>query len=109
MLFLPGISRSLLRSFKKKEGRKKHLKFKIICQVYYSNNISNSKKELGTESKRKCKSTQMEGQALLNRHSDEDCSGCKVEQARELGTDRSFQNVSLIWIIIISACKYWTI
>lgn len=74
-------------------------------KVYYSNNINNSKKELGTESERKCKSTQMEGQALLNRHSDEDCSGCKVEQAKELGTDRSFQNVSLIWIIIISTCK----
>ena len=35
----------------------------------------------------------------------ENCPGCKVDQAKELKKDVSFVNLSLIWLVVLSASK----
>lgn len=46
------------------------------------------------------------GQPLLKKQYYDNCPGCKVEQAKELGTDVSIRNLSYIWITILCGSKH---
>jgi hypothetical protein len=48
-------------------------------------------------------------QPLLNKKYYENCPGCKVDQAKELGTDVSLRNLSFIWIAVLCGSKAFNI
>jgi len=47
-------------------------------------------------------------QPLLKKKYYDNCPGCKVDQAKELGTDVSLRNVSFIWITVLCGSKHST-
>ena len=45
-------------------------------------------------------------EALLEKHYHEGCPGCKVEKMKEVRRGYPYLELSFIWIVILSTCKF---